>query len=118
MVNFEIIKAHADGVVASMAGIGTTLSLASTQPLEPSSLESWLTYLPTIIGPALVVVINRVLAAHAAKKRAMAQFYKEQSEKKLKDSDSNNNKEAEQDALKAAELAAEADALEALRRDK
>ncbi len=117
MHNFEFVRAHTDGVVASIAGVGTTLSLASTQPLEPDQLHSWLSYLPTIVGPALVVIVNRVLAAKAAKRRVLAEFYKEQAEKKKQDDDPSNDKEAEQDALKAATLKAEADAIEAIRRE-
>lgn len=118
MSNFEVIKTHTDALVASAAGVGTTLSLAATQPLEPDQLHSWLSYLPTVIGPALVVIANRLLAANAAKKRAQAEFYKEEAVKKKTDSDPTNDAEARKDELKAAELNAEADALEALRRDK
>jgi hypothetical protein len=117
MFNFEVLKAHTDGVVASIAGVGTTLSLASTQPLEPNQLHSWLSYLPTIIGPALVVVVNRILAAKAAKRRVLAEYYKQEAEKKRSDGDPANDKEAAEDALKAATLKAEADAIEAMRRE-
>jgi len=116
MSAFEFIKHHADGVAASVAGVGTTISLASTQPLDPAQAHTWLSYVPTIVGPALVVIANRLLAARAARKRATAEYCEAEAKRKETDADPANDAEASKDRLEAAQLRAEADALESLRR--
>lgn len=116
MSAFEFVKHHADGVAASVAGVGTTISLAASQPLDPDQAHTWLSYIPTIVGPALVVIANRLLAARAARKRAMAEYHDAEAKRKETDADPSNDAEAPKDRLEAAQLRAEADALESLRR--
>lgn len=107
---------HVDSVVASVAGVGTTLSLAAQVPPNPSEPVTYLAYLPTVIGPALVVVANRVLAMYAARKRATAAHLRAEAEEKLTDSDVSNDAEGKRQLLEADIEVAEADALENVRR--
>lgn len=106
---------HADTALASFTSAGTTLSLAATAPPIEGEPLTWVPYLMSVIGPVAILVVNRVLSAKAAARRARAVFEEAEAERKRTDADPANDSEARDHALRAAELRAEADALEALR---
>jgi hypothetical protein len=101
-----------DALLAALVSAGTTASLASGAPPDTNPL-SWVPFLLSVVGPTLALVINRLLAAHAAKKRALAQHEDAEAVKAEADKDPATDPAAHR--LKAAELRAEADALEALK---
>lgn len=105
-----MILRNLDSVVASVLGVGASLQMASTTPAN-GGWESLLAYLPTVLGPALVVVANRLLAARAAKLKARASVLEAQAKAELEDADKVNDDSAKQKQLEAVELKAEADAL-------
>lgn len=102
---------NADVALTSAAGFGTTLSLAASSPIDPANPWSFLSYLPAIIGPALAVLTNRYLAGQAARRAARADFLAAEAAAKESDNDPKNDAEARNLRLEAAELKAEADAL-------
>jgi hypothetical protein len=102
---------HADSVLASAAGVGTTLSLAAQNPPDPAQPWSYLTLLPTVLGPALVVIANRYLAAQAARKVVRAAQLRTEGEEALTNSDTTDDAEGRRKVQEAAQLDAEAIAL-------
>jgi hypothetical protein len=102
---------NADVALTSAAGFGTTLSLAASSPIDPANPWSFLSYIPAIVGPALAVLINRYLAAQAARRVARAEFLAAEAKEKQNDDDPKNDAEARALRLEAAELKAEAEAL-------
>jgi hypothetical protein len=104
------LVANTDALVASVAGVGATMHMADTMPLDGTPM-SLLSYLPAILGPALVVVVNRLLAVRAAKLRARAAILESEAASELADANNANDAEAKKKQLEAAELKAEADAL-------
>lgn len=103
---------NADALLASTASVGTTLSLAATQPIDPANPWSALSYLPALFGPMLIVFVNRHFAGRAARKRARAAFLRDEAARIENDHDPKNDAEARQKRLEAAELEAEAEALQ------
>lgn len=105
---------HTSGVVASASAsaVATATYLSGELPL-PSNPT--LSLLLTILGPVLTLVVARVLAAHAARKRALSALKHKQAEQKRADGDPANDAEAERLEEESAALSAEADALEALK---
>jgi hypothetical protein len=102
---------NTDVALTSAAGLGTTLSLASSTPVDPSNPWTFVSYIPAVIGPALAVLMNRYLAGKAARKRAKADFLATEAKALKEDADHNNDAEARAKLLEAAELRAEAEAL-------
>jgi hypothetical protein len=102
---------NTDVALTSAAGFGTTLSLASTTPVDPANPWTFLSYIPALIGPALAVLMNRWLSAQAARKQARATFLTQEAKQLEQDSDKTNDGKARELRLEAAELQAEADAL-------
>lgn len=98
---------HLDSVAASAVGVVTGVAVATQVP-DPNLVD----YLPTLIGPLLVLVANRAMSAFAARRRVKAKVLKEAALDKLTDSDPENDAEGRQEALEAAQLEAEADAWE------
>lgn len=107
---------HADTLMASGLSAGSALSLAATTP-PPTSGEplTWVPWLGAVLGPAVILVVNRLLSAKAAGRRARAAYLAAEAEKDLADGTKDNDDAARTKLLNAAELRAEADALEALR---
>lgn len=101
---------HVDSLVASVAGAGTALSIAA-QP-DASQPTQMVALLSTILGPALVVVVNRFFAARAARKRAEALVLKDEAEEALTNSDPTDDAQGRKKLLQAKILEAEANALE------
>lgn len=106
-----LLTDNTDALVGSTASIGTTLSLASVSPIDPSDPWSFLSYIPAIIGPALLVIVNRHLSAKAARKLARAKFLRDEADEIETDADSKNDAVGREKRLEAAELEAEAEAL-------
>lgn len=102
---------NADVALTSVAGFGTTLSLAATTPVDPANPWSFLSYIPALVGPALAVLMNRYLAGQAARKAARAKFLEAEAAELKSDSDPTNDEKARELRLEAAELKAEAEAL-------
>lgn len=107
---------HADSVLASVVSAGASLSIAATNP-PPLSGEplTWLPYIMSAIGPAAVLIVNRILSAKAAARRAKAAFLEEEAKKEESDADTSNDAAARAKRIESLELRAEADALEALK---
>ncbi len=103
---------QADSVVASLAGVGTTLTMASNVPMDPSNPWSLVSYIPAVIGPVLVLVANRYLALRAARKRIIADSKDQKADQLEKDNDPTNDVEVPKLRLEAKIERAEADALE------
>lgn len=108
----SVVHVAPDTVVASIAGVGTTLSLAATNPIDMSNPVSLLNLLPTILGPALVVVANRLLAARAARKRTEAAHLRNEGEEAVTNADPKDDDEGRRKLREAEALEAEAKALE------
>lgn len=125
---FSLMADNQAALTAAGASAVTTLSVAAATP-PPDSLLGLLPYVVTVCGPALVLVINRILSSKAARKRVLAERRAERARGKLErarilasDTDPTNDAaaraeiaEAELELDQAAAEAAEADALEALR---
>jgi hypothetical protein len=109
---FSLLHTHADELAASTAGLGVTAHLAATQPVDPSNYWSLLNLLPALLGPALAVMAGRHLAARAARKRAKAEFLKAEGLALQSDANPANDAEARAKLLEAAELNAEAEAMD------
>lgn len=101
---------HADSLLASIASVGTTLSVATTHAPDVAAPVSLLPYAVSLLGPVLVLVANRLLAAKAAGKRARAAAEREQANDATPD-------DPESKALRAhaAQLEAEAAELDSLK---
>lgn len=123
-----MVSDHQSTVAAAGTSAVATLGVAATSP-PPDSLMTLLPYLGTILGPAVVLLFNRLLSARAAGKRARAGRVEARAKVELAeaeaakaDADPANDAAADlarDEALKALDDAAaqhaEADALEALR---
>ena len=101
-----------DLVLASGAGVGASLALTTAQAVDPNNPWSFLSLIPTILGPAIAIWMNRRYAVSAARKRAEAKFIEQEAAAIKSDSDPNNDGQARDLLLEAAKLKAEADALE------
>lgn len=97
---------------ASTSAVATASYLSGNLPL-PSNPT--LSLLLTILGPVLTLIVARLLAAQAARRRALGALKQKKAEEKKADGNPENDKEAEQLEEEAAALNAEADALEALK---
>lgn len=106
-----VLVDNVDAVIGSTASVGTTLSLAAVQPMDPNNHWTFLSYIPAIVGPTLLVLVNRHLASKAARKHARAEFLRQEAKADLKDKDKSNDAAARDKLLEAAELDAEAEAL-------
>ena len=111
----SVLYSHADEIAASGIGVGTSVMLTSSTPIDPDNLWTVLGLLPGILGPALAVLAGRWSAARGARKRARADYLAAEGKAKLIDSDRTNDEAGRAQMQEAAELKAEADALE--RRD-
>ena len=111
----SVLYGHADEIAASGVGVGTSFALTAATPIDPDNLWSLLGLLPGIVGPAMAVLAGRWVAARGARKRARAEYLAAEGKAKLIDSDPENDAEGRAQMQEAAELKAEADALE--RRD-
>jgi len=111
MTLHAVLLDNVDAVIGSTASIGTTLSLAAVQPMDPSNHWTFLSYIPAIVGPAILVLVNRHLAARAARNHARADFLRAEARAEKADGDPANDKSARDKLLEADELDAEAEAL-------
>lgn len=110
-----LVTHHADSVLASVASVGTTASLAELSPPDVTVPVSLLPYLISLLGPVLVLVANRVLSAKAAGKRARKALLDREAASKENDGDPANDAEVRELKAQAAELEAEAAVLDALK---
>lgn len=106
---------HSTGAVAtaSTSAVATASYLSGSLPL-PADTPT-INLLLTILGPVLTLIVARVLAAQAAKRRALAALKHKKAEEKKADGDPTNDAEAERLEEESIALQAEADALEALK---
>lgn len=109
-----------DNLPASTVGTAITSAVTTagvvTQTIPvPEGTPPWLALLITIAGPVLTLVVSRLLAAHAARKRALAGAMEAKAARLQADKDPTNDAEAERLLEEAAAEKAEADALEALK---
>lgn len=107
-----MLYTHADEIAASALGVGTSVVLAASTPIDPNNLWTLLTLLPGILGPALAVLAGRWSAAKGARKRVRADYLEADATAKLNDDDPDNDAQARREKREAAKLRAEADALE------
>ena len=111
MTFHNVLTDNTDALVGSTAAIGTTLSLASVSPIDPANPWTFLSYIPAIIGPTLLVIVNRFLAAQVARKLARAKFLRDEADEVETDANPANDAVGREKRLEAAELEAEAEAL-------
>jgi hypothetical protein len=78
-------------------------------------MPGWIPYLTTVLGPMLVFVAGRLLAARSARDRSLAAAKEARAATLRADNDPTNDGEAAALEDAADSLRAEADALEALR---
>lgn len=76
-----------DTFLASITSAGGTAAVAAAnvagQAPVPEGLPQWLPFVFTVLGPVLTLVVKRLFAASAAKKRALAKA-KAEDEKRLR----------------------------------
>ena len=104
------LMSNADGILASVAGVGATVSLAAGAPV-PDSVPAWLPYAVSTLAPLVIYVAKRLLDARAARKDARAAILEARSKALLGDTDPDNDLQAAALVLEAAEERAEAAAL-------
>ena len=112
---FDHLHAPAASVAAAGTSFAATLSLAAGVAPVPVAVPQWLPYLSTILGPVLVLVFGRVLAADAARRRSLAASQAKRAADLRADKDPTNDHEAAKLEDAAAGNRAFADAEEALR---
>lgn len=115
MSMLDAIPPAAAPITAGVASFATTLSLAAGAVPVPAELPSWLPYATTIIGPILVLVAQRVLAAFAAARRSLAASQDARAKALLTDKNPANDAEGHKLQDEAAKNRAIADAVEALK---
>jgi hypothetical protein len=81
-------------------------------PVDPNNLWTLVSLIPALLGPALAVWMGRRAAAQAARKRARADFLALEAKAEREDGDPTNDQDARNKSLEAAELRAEAEALD------
>ena len=102
-------------VAAAATSFAATLSLAAGAAPIPATVPTWLPYLTTILGPLLVLLFGRILAADAARRRSLAASQKDRAQRLRSDADKSNDAEADKLEDSAAGNLAVADAEEALK---
>lgn len=102
----------AAGTAAVTSFLGT-LGLATHAMPVPDAVPSWLPYATTILGPLLVMLFGRFLAAKAAQDRALAASKERRAKELLSDTNPANDSEANKLQDEADVLKAKADAWEA-----
>jgi len=106
------IHHHVDEILAGVASFGVTTALVHQAPIELDHPPSWVPYIVSLIGPVLVLVANRVLSSKAARKRAAAEWLREEAKMMLEDGDKSNDAAARKMLREARELEADATALD------
>lgn len=105
------IVTNADGILASAAGAGATIGLASGAAPVPDGVPSWLPYLVSVAAPVCIYIVKRLLDAKAARKDARAAVLAERAKALKADNNPENDLQAAALELEAAEERAEAAAL-------
>lgn len=112
----DVIAPHAATTTASVTSFGATLGLAAGALPVPTGLPSWLPYVVSVMGPALVFLLNRLLAAAAANRRSLAASKARRAKELLTDKDPANDAEGRKLEDDAEQLEATADALDAAKK--
>ena len=118
MSMLDHVSPAAAPLAASATSFAATLSLAAGVAPTPAGLPTWVSYLTTILGPVLVLLVGRLLAADAARRRSLAATQQARAAKLRADKDPTNDHEADKLEDSAAGHLAVADAEESLRQRK
>jgi hypothetical protein len=105
---------HGSALPLSVASALGTLGLAAGALPVPAGLPAWLPYLSTIVGPVLIFIVQKVLAARAARDRSLADSKAKRAAQLRADNDPSNDGEAAKLEDEVDSLAAEAAALDAV----
>ena len=106
---------HLD-ITASVGSFLGTLGLAAGALPVPENVPSWLPYATTIIGPVLIALMHRILAAKAARDRSLAEAKRKRAAQIRGDTNPENDAEASKLEDDADALEAQADAEDAFRK--
>lgn len=98
---------------ASVTSFLGTLGLATHALPVPSTVPEWLPYVSTILGPVLVVIVNKLLAGKSAQERSIAAAKEKRAADLLADGKPENDGEARRLQDEADSARAVADALDA-----
>lgn len=109
----DLFQQHPAAISGSLVSTISTLGITTGAVPVPPGAPMWLPYLLSVCGPMLMFVAHRLLAARAAKKRALAASKSARALALRADSDPRNDAEANALEDSAAELVAEAAALDA-----
>lgn len=90
-----------------------TLGLATHALPVPSDVPQWLPYLSTILGPVLIVVVNKLLAGKSAQEKSLADAKERRARDLLADGKPENDAQAQKLLDEADEARAKAAALDA-----
>lgn len=110
-----MINAVSNPILAAGTSFVSTVGLAANALPTPEGLPVWVPYLFSVVGPVLMAMGVRFLSALAARKRALARTKESRARALRADGDPTNDKYAAVLEDEAAVLAADADALEAIR---
>jgi hypothetical protein len=102
---------NADMIAAATTSAASTVFLAANDVVGVSDAASLASYIPAILGPIIVALINRYLGVLAARKRAKAKFIEAEAKALEADTNPENDIQARDLRLEAETLREEAKAL-------